>query len=57
MGQTLNAITQKNVKILHSLYQGRIQVTFWLAYTEFQGGFNMLQLISVDFGHFTQPHN
>ena len=27
----------------------------WLAYTELQGGFNMLQLISVDSGHFTQP--
>ncbi len=23
----------------------------WLAYTELQGGFNMLQLISVDSGH------
>ncbi len=27
----------------------------WLAYTELLGGFNMLQLISVDSGHFTQP--
>ena len=27
----------------------------WLAYTELQGAFNMLQLISVDSGHFTQP--
>ncbi len=27
----------------------------WLAYTELQGGFNMLQLISVDSGHFTRP--
>ncbi len=27
----------------------------WLAYTELQGGFNMLQLISVDSGHSTQP--
>ncbi len=27
----------------------------WLAYTELQGGFNMLQLIPIDSGHFTQP--
>ena len=27
----------------------------WLAYTEHQVGFNMLQLITVDSGHFTQP--
>ncbi len=27
----------------------------WLAYTELQGSFNMLQFISVDSGHFTQP--
>ena len=27
----------------------------WLAYTELQGDFNMLQLISVDSGHFTRP--
>ncbi len=27
----------------------------WLAYTELQGSFNMLQLISVDSGHFTRP--
>ncbi len=26
----------------------------WLAYTELQVGFHMLQLISVDSGHFTQ---
>ena len=27
----------------------------WLAYTELHVGFNMLQLMSVDSGHFTQP--
>ncbi len=27
----------------------------WLAYTELQGDFCMLQLISIDSGHFTQP--
>ena len=27
----------------------------WLAYTELQNDFYMLQLMFVDFGHFTQP--
>ncbi len=27
----------------------------WLAYTELQGDFYLLQLISVDSRHFTQP--
>ncbi len=38
----------------HNIYRKNLG-RLWLAYTELQGGFYMLQLISIDSRHFTQP--
>ena len=49
------ATTIKIPEILKYIYVLKNLGRLWLAYTEFQGDFYMLQLMTDDSGHFTQP--
>ena len=42
-------------RVLTYLKNTKNQERLWFAYTELQGGFYMLQLISFDSRHFIQP--
>ncbi len=53
--QSLHNLAVRMTEVQYNGYQARQTENsghLWLAYTELQGGFNMLQLISVDSGHF-----